>query len=346
MAHSQMKELFMNRMSNRRQGGFPCNKFCDQSKIEFFQCHICFDVCRTPVTCQSGHLFCGDCLAESLRRSRNCPVCQVSLTNPIPSPFVAAQVSSLDILCVHDECKWKGTCGRLDGHLDNDCLREPIKCSGEGGCGEPVPRGEMANHQQFGCLQSCPNSKQKLYRPPTLKRPQSGSQWLASRNRLEQSVHQFQDDGHEGLPSLHVQPQPMESEQDACNVRLSRNDLTNHLKHECKLRKISCLHPSCEVIVAYVRMPAHLEICPYAPVLCPLQCGAPNLTRNSLDVHKRVCPNEPVRCAHAHLGCSHVAPRGQITQHEQDVAVYFMGLSRAVAEIQGYLQLAPRVRRN
>ena len=330
MAH--IVELLKSRTSNRRQGGFPCNKFCDQSKIEFFQCHICFDVCRTPVTCQSGHLFCGDCLAESLRRSRNCPVCQVSLKNPIPSPFVAAQVSSLDILCVHDECKWKGTCGRLDGHLDNDCLREPIKCSGEGGCGEPVPRGEMANHQQFGCLQSCPNTKQKLYRPTgNLVRPPS-----------QRLVHQFQAEGYLSL----IQPQSMESEQDTCNVRLSRNDLTNHLKHECKLRKISCLHPSCGVSVAYVRMPAHLEICPYAPVLCPLQCGAPNLSRKSLDAHKRDCPNEPVPCAHAHLGCSHVAPRGQITQHEQDVAVHFMGLSRAVAEIQGYLQLAPWVRRN
>ena len=142
-----------------RRVGFPSTKFCNQAKSEVFYCLVCTEVCRSPVTCRSGaHLFCLDCLTESLRRNPSCPVCREPLTAPVPSAFASAQVSALDVQCVHDKCQWKGTCGRLDSHLDTDCLHEPIKCSAED-CGALVPRGEMATHEQFVCLQSCPNSK-------------------------------------------------------------------------------------------------------------------------------------------------------------------------------------------
>ena len=274
-----------------RRGGFPPSIFSNQTKSESYHCLICFEVCRSPVTCQSGaHLFCLNCLAASLRRNASCPVCREPLTAPLPSAFASAQVSALDVVCVHDKCKWKGTCARLDGHLDIECTYEPIACSEEA-CRALVPRGEMATHQQFACLQSCPNSKPNA----------EGSD---------------------------------KDEQDTCDVRLSRNDLIDHLKYHCKLRPTHCPHPSCEVSTMYNRMSAHLEICPYAPVACPIQCGAPNLTRQSLDAHKRDCPNEPVPCVHAPLGCSHVAPRDQIAEHEQDNGVHFVALSKAFVQLQ------------
>ena len=143
----------------QRRGGFSSDIFCDQKTSEIYRCLICLDVCRSPVTCQSGaHLFCIVCLSESIRRNPSCPVCRERLTDPLPSAFVAAQVSSLDVVCLHDKCRWKGTCGRLDGHLDIDCPHEPIKCSGDGGCGALLPRGEMSGHQWFACLQTCPNA--------------------------------------------------------------------------------------------------------------------------------------------------------------------------------------------
>ena len=231
----------------RRGGGFPSNVFCNQVKSESYHCLVCLEVCRSPVTCQSGaHLFCLDCLTESIRRNPTCPVCREPLTAPLPSAFASAQqkvlaqdswarwpgscprgqglaqetkilskrpnlaqdlaqvlrqdpeqdfgshnlgildkilgkswarggkswaslrqvvlrknfllgaqVSALDVVCIHDKCKWKGTCGRLDGHLDNECAYESITCPTEG-CGVLVPRGEMATHQQFVCLQTVP----------------------------------------------------------------------------------------------------------------------------------------------------------------------------------------------
>ena len=274
-----------------RRGGFPASKFCDQAISEAYHCLVCFEVCRSPVTCQSegAHLFCSDCLKKTLRLNPVCPVCRERLTAPIPSPFVAARVSALDVLCVHDKCKWKGTCGRLDVHLDTDCPHEPITCS-VNDCAALVPRGEMDTHNQFHCLQSCPNSK--------------------------------------GV-----------SEEDTCDVRLSRHDLVDHLAHNCKLRMTRCPHPSCEVSTAYNKMSAHTEICPHAPVACPRQCKALNLTRQTLDAHRRDCPNEPVPCVHAPLGCSHVAPRCEIVQHEQNSEVHLSVLrSKAFAEQQQIYQ--------
>ena len=275
-----------------RRGGFPCSKFCNQVKSECFHCLICLEVCRSPVTCHSGaHLFCHGCLAESLRSNRSCPTCRQPLAYPVPCPFASTQVSALDMLCLHDECSWKGTCGRLDSHLDKDCPYEPIECAGEGGCGARIPRREMATHQQFACLQNCPNSKAKA-------------------------------EGSDG------------EKLDTCDVRLNRNALIDHLANHCKLRPVHCPHPTCEFSTAYNLMPAHVEACPLAPVSCPRQCDAPNLTRQGLDAHKRDCPNEPVPCVHAPLGCSHVAPRGQIGQHEQDIGIHFVALSKAFVQLQ------------
>ena len=123
-------------------------------------------------------------------------------------------------------------------------------------------------------------------------------------------------------------------DQDVCDVRLSRNDLIDHLRDHCKLRLVHCPHPSCEVSAQHKRMSAHLETCPYASVSCPLQCGATNLIRKSLEAHKVDCPRELVPCVHTPLGCSHVAPRCEIGQHEQDVGIHFISLSKAFVQLQ------------
>ena len=271
--------------------GFPCSIFSNKMKIEPYQCLICLDICRSPVTCESGaHLFCRFCLSESLRINPNCPVCRNPLVAPVPCAFVSVQVSIQDVVCIHHKCKWKGICGRLDGHLETDCLHQPIKCSGEGGCGTLIPRGEMAVHQQLACIQGCPNSK-----PET--------EW---------------SDGY----------------QDTCGVRLSRTDLIDHLRHHCQLRLTHCPYPPCDISTAQNRMPAHILTCPHAPVLCPLYCRTPNLARRSLDAHRSDCPNEPVPCVYAPLGCTHVASRGQISEHERDAAVHFLITSKAIIELK------------
>ena len=299
------------------------------------------------------------------------------------------------MLCLHDECTWKGTCGRLDSHLDKDCPYEPIECTGEGGCGARIPRHEMASHQQFACLQNCPNSKAKAQRsggklPESteergeyIELPGSYEEFPEGNNEEfpegsyeefpegnneefpegsneefpegsneefpEGSYEEFPEGNNEEFPEGNNEEFPEgsneefpegsdEEEPDTCDIRLSRYDLIDHLKNHCKLRPVHCPHPSCEFSTAYNRMPAHVEVCPLAPLSCPRQCDAPNLTRQCLDVHKKDCPNEPVLCIHAPLGCSHVAPRGQIGQHEQDIGIHFVALSKVFVQMQERLK--------
>ena len=244
----------------QQRGGFHSNIFNDQKISEIYRCRICTDVCRSPVTCQSGaHLFCL-CLSESIRRNPSCPVCRERLTDPLPSAFVAAQVSSLDVVCLHDKCRWKGTCGRLDGHLDIDCPHEPVKCSGDGGCGTLVPRGEMSEHQWSACLQTCPNAKRQ-----------------ADESKLEMgtcNVRMSRKDMDNHLTNeckLRVVHCPHQG----CYVSIAYGHLTAHLE-TCPHAPVSCpLHCGAPKLTRR-SLGAHKTDCPNEPVQCvhaPLGCS-------------------------------------------------------------------------
>ena len=96
-----------------------------------------------PVTCHvpiwSAPVMSGLSGQKPSKWNPKCPVCKEPFTIPLPCPFASARVSALDVVCIHETCEWKGTCGRLDHHLDTECECGPIKCSGEGSCGTAVP---------------------------------------------------------------------------------------------------------------------------------------------------------------------------------------------------------------
>ena len=241
-----------------RRGGFPVGIFCNQSKSEFFHCFVCTEVCRSPVTCRSGaHLFCLECLTESLRQNASCPVCREPLAAPAPSAFASAQVSALDVQCVNDKCKWKGTCGRLDSHLITDCLHEPIKCPAEG-CGALVPRGEMATHEEFVCLQSCPNSKPKAKRDE-----QDTCNVRLSRKDLVEHLKDVCK-----LRLVHC-PHP------SCEVSTQYNRMPAHLE-TCPYAPVPCPRQCGTLNLIRQSLEAHKKDCPNEPVPCvhaPLGCS-------------------------------------------------------------------------
>ena len=255
--------LYISKRTMARQGGFPIIIFCNQAKSEYFQCLVCTEVCRSPVTCKSGHLFCHKCLSESLRRNSSCPACRERLTAPVPSAFAAAQVSALDVMCVHDKCKWIGTCGRLDGHLDTDCPHEPIKCSGESSCGELVPRGEMATHQQFVCLQSCPNSKAKGKRRDGPRDEQDLCNVRLSRHDLVDHLKDY--------CKLRIINCPHAS----CEVTTRYNQMPAH-REVCPYAPVPCPRQCAAADLIRQSLEKHKNECPNEPVPCvhaPLGCS-------------------------------------------------------------------------
>ena len=193
--------------------------------------------------------------------------------------------------------------------LDVVCVHE--KCRWKGTC------GRLDSHLDIECLHE-----------PIKCSGEGGCATLVPRG--EMATHQ-----QFACPQSCPNSKPKSgNDQDVCDVRLSRADLIVHLKDHCKLRLVHCPHQPCELSTRFNLMPTHLETCLYAPVPCPLQCGASKLTRGSLGAHRGDCPKENVACVHAPLGCSHVAPRDQIAQHEQDIRVHFMALSKAFVQLQ------------
>ncbi|KAL5473666.1 hypothetical protein EMCRGX_G028176 [Ephydatia muelleri] len=178
-----------------------------------------------------------------------------NLSSSVPSSFAAAQVSALDVVCVHDKCKWKGTCGRLDGHLNTDCPHEPISGE-EGGCGELVPRGEMATHQQFVCLQSCPNFK-------TDRDEQDKCNVRLSRHKL--------DDHLKDYCKLRIIHCPCAS----CKITTRYNQMAAH-REVCPYAPVPCPRQCAAMDLIRLSLEKHKIECPNEPVPCvhaPLGCS-------------------------------------------------------------------------
>ena len=50
-------------------------------KEEDFECKICYEIFLKPITTPCGHVFCKNCLAQTLDCNASCPVCRLSLTD-------------------------------------------------------------------------------------------------------------------------------------------------------------------------------------------------------------------------------------------------------------------------
>jgi hypothetical protein len=52
----------------------------DPSSAADLKCSICMDVLNKPKQCQNGHIFCNDCIVDSIKLKPECPICKVPLT--------------------------------------------------------------------------------------------------------------------------------------------------------------------------------------------------------------------------------------------------------------------------
>jgi hypothetical protein len=144
-------------------------------------CSLCTCVLKQPHSCQAGHTFCRQCIAEWFQRSQTCPVDREplgsleTLTRQRP---LENMIGRLTVRCPYrartendrpakrrrgsrpDEnpsepqvaqedggagCSWTGRLSDRDTHLANECAFARKLCEHEG-CGERVPVAELAAH--------------------------------------------------------------------------------------------------------------------------------------------------------------------------------------------------------
>lgn len=82
--------------------GIETDRFLDQNAIRDFLCSICLDVVENPIQCPLEHIFCTQCIQQSLRHTQRCPEDHLHLSETqlvIPSRHFRNGHSNLQIKC-------------------------------------------------------------------------------------------------------------------------------------------------------------------------------------------------------------------------------------------------------
>jgi len=93
------------------------------------------------------HVFCRECITESLRSRSRCPTCRVTqyTNNLVIVPFMNSLTDQLMMVCPNEGCDWKGAMMEIKNH-QTVCKYQIVSCSNIG-CAFKSTRIEMDDHQ-------------------------------------------------------------------------------------------------------------------------------------------------------------------------------------------------------
>ncbi|XP_031573200.1 RING finger protein 151-like [Actinia tenebrosa] len=137
-----------------------------------FQCPICHEIFKEPMTCTAGHTFCGECIQRWLERNNRCPADNTHLNKSslVPNLTVKGIIDVLDVYChpvgientelspankriklessTSDEenCCWTGKLQELPTHRKT-CAFELVSCTFEN-CKQQVKRKDLEKHKE------------------------------------------------------------------------------------------------------------------------------------------------------------------------------------------------------
>ena len=130
--------------------GYEDSRF--ETKVdENLHCVICTEVLKDPVQCRRNeHHFCRNCIAEHLKHSPKCPICQDPLTVETlakPQRFLANTLACLKISCDNSNrgCRKVVELGSLTTHVAS-CEFSPMPCSNDQ-CEEIISRHDKEIHE-------------------------------------------------------------------------------------------------------------------------------------------------------------------------------------------------------
>ena len=134
--------------------GYEDSRF--ETKVdENLHCVICTEVLKDPVQCRSNeHHFCRNCIAQHLKHSPKCPICQDPLTVETlakPQRFLANTLACLKISCDNSNrgCRKVVELGSLATHVVS-CEFSPMPCSNDQ-CEEIISRRDKEIHENKVC---------------------------------------------------------------------------------------------------------------------------------------------------------------------------------------------------
>ena len=112
--------------------------------------------------------------------------------------------------------------------------------------------------------------------------------------------------------------QMVKCDNEHCNVKVERRQLTRHMQSGCLQRAYKC--PHCSEEGTYLEVTTtHPTTCEHIPLPCPTGCDKLGLLRRDMAHHlSEDCPNELVPCTLAIAGCQQIVKRKDLQQHLQD----------------------------
>ena len=115
--------------------------------LEDLRCPTCKKLVCDPVQTSCGHVFCEKCMEGT----RTCPI-EGEVCTTTPDNYNKRRLWSFKVKCSNAEkgCEWQGQLGEAEGHTQEACKFEEVKCPR--GCNEIMPRKDLPEH----LLKYCP----------------------------------------------------------------------------------------------------------------------------------------------------------------------------------------------
>ena len=227
--------------------GYPCEFVEPPPTLLQSECSICLQIlCQPHLISCCGHNFCKMCIDQVMEKSRPCPLCNEETFTVLHNKGLQRSLNELSVYCSNRKlgCEWKGHLGQYEQHMNEDpaepelqllgCPYVEVEC--KHGCGGRIRRGVIAEHQNEQCPQ----------------RP-----FCCAYCREYDSIHA--DVVYRHWPVCKKYPMTCPNH---CTVyAIERENMKEHLEHDCPRQKVSCefTFAGCEVELPREELDNHLE---------------------------------------------------------------------------------------
>ena len=119
--------------------------------------------------------------------------------------------------------------------------------------------------------------------------------------------------------------QPLSCPYKCDHRKILRKNMEKHKNEECELRPYTC--PYCDRRGTYKNITGkgksqqkercHYDVCDHYPLDCPNKCGANNIKRKNMALHRGKCVLESLDCPFKYAGCAHPILRKDMDSHCQ-----------------------------
>ena len=258
-----------------------------------------------------------------VQRKITCEHCDISIKF-CDNPRHLRECPKVKVPC--DLCGTQITRENMPQHLKHDCAMVQETC--QLGCGAKLTRNELKIHVKDTCVQ----------RKITCEHCDISLKFCDYCRHLEECPKvKVQCDLCDTQITREDMPQHLKHDcgmvqeicQLGCGAKLTRNERKIHEKDTCVQRKITCEH--CDISVKFCDYPRHLKECPKVKMTCE-QCREVKYRKDMTEHFKDYCPEKMLECPFVKYKCMTRIRRKDMDNHLEEKEIKHLGLKLTVME--------------